>query len=102
VSVGGIGGVATSERQRGFGFGSAGMKAAVAALRRDHDVDFGMLFCEELNFAFYRALGWHPFLGSVFANQPDGRIRHNSVAPFVHDFKLAPREGVIDLRGLPW
>ena len=102
VRVGGIGGVVTAERQRGLGFGSAGMKAAVAALQRDYAVDFGLLFCEEHNVAFYRALGWQAFLGRVFADQPDGRIQHTSVAPFVYDLKDAPRDGVIDLCGLPW
>lgn len=102
VRVGGIGGVATSERQRGHGFASAGMTAAITALARDHAIDFGLLFCEEHNIAFYRGLGWQPFDGTVFAEQPEGRIHHNSVAPFVYDLKLAPRAGVIDLRGLPW
>jgi hypothetical protein len=78
------------------------MKAAMAAMARDHDVDFGLLFCEDHNIAFYRRLGWQRFNGTVFAEQPEGRIHHNSVAPFVHDLKQAPREGVIDLRGLPW
>jgi aminoglycoside 2'-N-acetyltransferase I len=102
VRVGGIGGVATAERQRGLGFGGAGMKAAVRALQRDHGVDFGLLFCEAHNIAFYRGLGWQAFRGTVFAEQPDERIHHNSVAPFVYDLKLAPRDGVIDLCGLPW
>ena len=102
VRVGGIGGVATAEPQRGLGFASAGMKAAIAALARDHEVDFGLLFCEEHNVAFYRGLGWHSFHGTVFAEQPEGRIHHNSVAPLVYDVKLSARAGVIDLRGLPW
>ncbi len=102
VRVGGIGGVATAEPQRRLGFASVGMKAAIAALTRDHDVDFGLLFCEAHNIAFYRGLGWQPFGGTVLAEQPEGRIHHNSVAPFVYDLKVAPRTGVIDLRGLPW
>jgi aminoglycoside 2'-N-acetyltransferase I len=102
VRVGGIGGVATAKPQRRLGFAGAGMKAAIAALTRDHDVDFGLLFCEDHNIAFYRGLGWQPFVGTVFAEQPEGRIHHNSVAPFVYDLKLAPRAGEIDLRGLPW
>jgi predicted acetyltransferase len=102
VHVGGIGGVATAERQRGLGFASAAMKAATTVLERDHGVDFGLLFCEDHNVAFYRRLGWQSFNGTVFAEQPEGRIHHNSVAPFVYDLKHAPREGVIDLCGLPW
>jgi len=102
VQVGGIGGVATAGRQRGLGFASAGMKAAVSSLARDHDVDFGLLFCEDHNIPFYRGLGWRAFNGPIYAEQPEGRIHHNAVAPFVYDLKLAPRHGVIDLRGLPW
>jgi aminoglycoside 2'-N-acetyltransferase I len=102
VQIGGIGGVVTAERQRGFGFASAGMKAAIEALAGEHHVDFGMLFCEPRNTAFYERLGWHAFGGTVFAEQPDGRIHHDSVAPFVYDIELAPRDGTIDLRGLPW
>jgi predicted GNAT family N-acyltransferase len=102
VHVGGIGGVVTAEQQRGLGVASAGMRTAVTTLQREHDVDFAMLFCEDHNVAFYRSLGWQPFGGTVFAEQPEGRIHHDSVAPFVHDLKLAPRAGTIDLRGLPW
>ena len=102
VRVGGIGGVATAERQRGLGSASAAMKAAVTSLKRDHHADFGLLFCENHNIPFYRGLGWQPFNGTIFAEQPNGRIHHNSVAPFVRDLKLAPRDGTIDLRGLPW
>ena len=102
VHVGGIGGVVTAAPQRGLGFASAGMRTAVKTLQQEHDVDFGMLFCEDHNIAFYRALGWQPFSGTVFAEQPEGRIHHDAVAPFVYDFKLAPRAGTIDLRGLPW
>ena len=102
VRIGGIGGVATLERHRRLGFASAGMKAAVEALRRDDGAEFGMLFCEPHNLAFYRRLGWQSFDGEVFAEQPEGRIRHNSVVPLVFDMTLAVRGGVIDLHGLPW
>jgi aminoglycoside 2'-N-acetyltransferase I len=102
VRIGGIGGVVTDERQRKRGFASAGMKVAVEALQRDERADFGMLFCEAHNVAFYRSLGWQPFSGTVFADQPQGRIHHNSVAAFVYEMALAPRDGIIDLRGLPW
>ena len=35
-------------------------------------------------------------------NNPQGRIRFEAMAPFVFDFKRAPRQGTIDLCGLPW
>ena len=31
-----------------------------------------------------------------------GRIRFDGLAPLVHDIRRAPRQGVIDLCGLPW
>ena len=51
---------------------------------------------------FYQARGWHPFKGEIYAEQPEGRIRFDAMAPFVFDFTRAPRDGVIDLCGLPW
>jgi hypothetical protein len=38
----------------------------------------------------------------LFAEQPQGRIRFETMTTFVYDLKLAPRSGIIDLRGLPW
>jgi hypothetical protein len=62
-----------------------------------------MLFCEPDKFAFYEARGWHPFTGEVYAEQPEGRVRFDVMAPFVFDFTpRAPRNGTIDLCGLPW
>jgi hypothetical protein len=70
---------------------------------RDHEaVQFALLFCEPRNFTFYQSRGWHPFTGEIFAEQPGGKIRFEAMAPFVFDFRRAPREGVIDLCGLPW
>ena len=36
--------------------------------------------------AFYQARGWHPFKGEVYAEQPEGRIRFEAMAPYVFDF----------------
>ena len=101
VTIGGIGGVATHPGKRGSGFATAGMQTAVQWFARE-DKDFAVLFCEPHNYAFYRNLGWHQFEGDVFAEQPQGRVRFEAMAPFVYDLKLAPRGGIIDLRGLPW
>jgi aminoglycoside 2'-N-acetyltransferase I len=70
---------------------------------RDHEaVQFALLFCEPHNFGFYQSRGWHPVAGEIYAEQPEGRIRFEALAPFVFDFARAPRQGVIDLCGLPW
>jgi aminoglycoside 2'-N-acetyltransferase I len=101
VTIGGVGGVGTHPARRKSGLATAAMKAAVECFARE-DKDFALLFCEPHNFAFYRNLGWHQFAGEVFVEQPQGRVRFQAMTPFVYDLKLAPRHGMIDLRGLPW
>jgi aminoglycoside 2'-N-acetyltransferase I len=100
--IGGIGGVATRKDCRGRGYASIALNAAVQTLRHHEAVQFGLLFCEPHNFSFYEARGWHPFKGEIWAEQPEGRIRFEAMAPFVFDFTRKPRDGAIDLCGLPW
>ncbi len=103
VHVGGIGGVMTREDCRGRGYASLALDAAIQTMRANEAVRFAILFCEPHNFAFYSARGWHPFTGEVFCEQPDeGKIRFEAMAPFVFDVTRAPRQGAIDLCGLPW
>ena len=78
------------------------LAAAIDTMRANEAVRFALLFCEQHNFAFYRARGWEPFEGEIWCEQPDGRIRFDLMAPFVFDIKRAPRQGRIDLCGLPW
>ena len=100
--VGGIGGVATRDDCRGRGYASIALRAATQTMRDREAVRFALLFCAPQNFAFYQARGWHPFSGEIYAEQPEGRIRFEALAPFVFDFTRAPRDGTIDLCGLPW
>jgi predicted acetyltransferase len=102
VHVGGIGGVATREDCRRRGYASLALDAAVHTMRANDAVKFAILFCEPHNFSFYEARGWHRFEGEVYAEQPEGRVRFDAMAPFVFDFTRKPRDGVIDLCGLPW
>jgi aminoglycoside 2'-N-acetyltransferase I len=103
VHVGGVGGVATHPDHRRRGHASLALNAAVATMR-DHDAaQFAVLVCEPHNIAFYQARGWQPFTGTVFAEQPEGRIRFDVLAPLVTDLKRrAPTLGTLDLCGLPW
>jgi aminoglycoside 2'-N-acetyltransferase I len=103
IHIGGIGGVATRPDCRRRGYASVAVGAAVQTMR-DHDAaQFALLFCEPHNFEFYRSRGWHPFTGEIYAEQPEGRIRFEVMAPFVFDLKRrAPQRGTIDLCGLPW
>jgi aminoglycoside 2'-N-acetyltransferase I len=100
--IGGIGGVSTREDCRRRGYASIALNAAIQTMRDNEGVQFALLFCEPHNFAFYQSRGWHPFAGEIYAEQPEGRIRFDAMAPFVFDFRRAPRQGVIDLCGLPW
>lgn len=102
IHVGGIGGVMTREDCRGRGYASVAIEAAIATMRANEAVRFAMLVCEPHNFAFYQARGWNPFAGEIWCEQPDGRVRFTEMSPFVFDIRRAPRDGVIDLKGLPW
>jgi GNAT superfamily N-acetyltransferase len=102
IHVGGIGGVMTREDCRGRGYASLALTAAIDTMRANEAARFALLFCEEHNVAFYRARGWDPFDGEIWCEQPGGRIRFDLMAPFVFDIKRAPRQGRIDLCGLPW
>jgi GNAT superfamily N-acetyltransferase len=103
VHIGGIGGVATHPDHRRRGYASIALTAAAQTMR-DHDAaQFALLFCEPHNFDFYRARDWEAFTGTVYAEQPEGRVRFEAMAPFVLDLKWrAPTLGTLDLCGLPW
>jgi len=102
IHIGGIGGVMTRADCRGRGYASLALDAAVQTMRDNEAARFALLFCEPHNFAFYQARGWHPFAGEVYCEQPQGRIRFDLMSPFVLDIRRAPRDGVIDLKGLPF
>ncbi len=100
--IGGIGGVSTREDCRRHGYASIALNAAIQTMRDHEALQFALLFCEPHNFTFYQSRGWYAFEGEIYAEQPSGRIRFEAMAPFVFDFKRAPRQGTIDLCGLPW
>jgi GNAT superfamily N-acetyltransferase len=102
MHIGGVGGVSTHPNGRKRGYASVALNAAVQTLRDRQDAQFGLLFCEPHNAAFYQARGWHPFAGEIYVEQPEGRVPFVAMAPYIFDLKRAPRRGTIDLCGLPW
>jgi predicted acetyltransferase len=107
MRAGGIGGVATREDARRRGYASIALDAAIQTLRDEGSTDFALLFCEPHNAPFYTSRGWKPFDGEIYveqprADQPRARVRFDAMAPYVHDIRRAPRQGTIDLCGLPW
>jgi hypothetical protein len=72
-------------------------------MTEERATDFGMLFCEPQNTAYYEKLGWQSFNGTVYAEQPSsGRAKFDAMLPYVFKIKRLLREGTIDLCGLPW
>ena len=103
VKVGGVGGVATHLDCRRKGIATEVMREAVREMRDTYGVDFGLLFCEPRHALLYERLGWRFYEGEVFVEQPrQGRVRFTVTEAFVFDLKIAPREGMLDLCGLPW
>jgi aminoglycoside 2'-N-acetyltransferase I len=101
VAICGIGGVMTLERARRLGCASAAMKAAAKTMK-DDGCDFGLLFCEPHNVAFYEGLGWAMFDGDTYCEQPEGRIKFDIMHAMVLPTASAPQSRLIDLCGLPW
>jgi aminoglycoside 2'-N-acetyltransferase I len=99
--IGGIGGVMTAPAVRGRGHAGRAMRLA-ADMMEYRGRDFGLLFCEPQNVAFYERLGWGIFDGDVFCEQPSGRIKFDMMHAMVLPLRCAPRSRVIDLCGLPW
>jgi aminoglycoside 2'-N-acetyltransferase I len=102
LRAGGIGGVITREDSRRHGYASIALNAAIQTLKDEGATDFALLFCEPHNVPFYMGRGWKPFEGEIYAEQPEGRVRFEAIAPYVYHIKRMPPRGVIDLCGLPW
>ncbi len=102
MRAGGIGGVLTRNDSRRKGYATLGLSAAIQTLKDEGSTDFALLFCEPHNAPFYTGRGWKPFEGEIYAEQPQGRVRFDAIAPYVYDLRRAPRQGTIDLCGLPW
>lgn len=102
LRAGGIGGVATLPGSQRRGYASIALNAAIQTLKDEGATDFALLFCEPHNAPFYVGRGWKPFEGEIYAEQPQGRVRFEAIAPYVYHLKRMPPRGVIDLCGLPW
>jgi predicted acetyltransferase len=100
--IAGLSSLATDPDHRRRGYASIALDAALRTIRDREAIDFVLLFSEPHNFAFYEARGWHRFEGTIMAEQPSGRARFEAMTPFIQDIKNGPREGAIDLCGLPW
>ena len=101
--IGGIGGVMTHPAKQAQGLASKAMREAANRFNNDLDVAYALLFCRPHLVPFYGRLGWRPFEGKIYAEQPQGKIEFSANGAMVLDIKVeAPLNGVLDLNGLPW
>ncbi len=101
--IGGIGGVLTHPAKQGQGLASRAMRAAATHFATDLSVSFALLFCRPQLVAFYQRLLWKPFQGTVYVEQPHGKVAFSINGAMVLDGKEhAPLHGALDLNGLPW
>ncbi|MGL5362701.1 MAG: GNAT family N-acetyltransferase [Bosea sp. (in: a-proteobacteria)] len=103
VKIAGVGGAMVSPELQRQGHGKTVMRAAHDFLRSMPDIQFGLLFCEQHNIAFYEGLGWQRFSGEVQVGQPAGKIVYNIMETMTFGLAAtAPISGSIDLCGRPW
>lgn len=107
VNIGGVGSLATYPDHRRRGYAGIALRAAIQTFRDEEVVDFGLLFCTAEHAEFFAARGWHKFEGGIQTEQNGTRVRledlyQGAMTPYVFDIRNGPREGMIDLRGLPW
>lgn len=100
--IGGVGGVTTHPDYRRKGYASIALDAAIQTFRQHEATDFVLLVCEEYNVPFYAARNWQLFDGTLIAEQDGQRIQFDAMGPMVFDISMRPRNGTIDLCGLPW
>lgn len=103
VLLGGIGGVKTHPHQQGRGYAGAGLVRAASFLCDERLVAYSLLVCRAELLPFYRRYGWREFEGDLLVQQSSGRTKFTLNRTMVLDGQqIAPRQGVIDLCGMPW
>jgi len=102
-TIGGVGGVMTHPARQGQGLASQAMRETARLFDEELQVSFALLFCRPHLVEYYKRLKWKPFHGTVFVEQPEGRIEFSANGAMVLDVKeQAPVDGTLDLNGLPW
>jgi len=103
-TIGGIGGVMTHPQRQSKGYASEAMREAVRHFDEEFKVAYALLFCGSRLIEYYKRLGWKPFEGSIYVEQPrKGRIEFSANNAMVLDVKeQAPLNGTLDLNGWPW
>lgn len=103
VRIGGLGNVKTHPEARRQGYAEAALRESRRFLQEQDGLDFALLFCRAHNVPFYGKRGWQGFRGAVLVAQPQGAIRFTAYEVMCQDLERpAPKDGTLDLCGLPW
>lgn len=107
VLVAGVGEVATHPDWQRKGLGRRLMAAFRTVLCTELPVPFGFLNCSEAVAGFYTSVGWHRMPQSTRErDRVTGTWTEHTlpsmVLPAMAPIEAWPREGSIDLRGVPW
>lgn len=107
VHIAGVGEVATHPDYQNQGLGRLLMAQLKTILTEQLPVDYGILQCREEVTGFYQKVGWHRIEQAI--HQQDiqtGDIQVNPgpimILPIHKSTKYWIRDGIVDLRGLPW
>ncbi len=102
--IGGVGGVMTAPSRQGRGLATQGLRAAADYLQSDLAIAYALLFCRAELVPFYGRLGWQPFRGDLFIEQPNQKkLKFTEQGAMLLDLQeQAPLDGELDLQGLPW
>ena len=102
-TIGGISGVLIHPESQSKGHGTDAMLEAARLFKEEFKVAYALLFCSSRVIEFYKRLDWKLFQGSIFVEQPKGRVEFTGNNPMVLDVREpAPVEGSLDLKGYPW
>lgn len=105
--IAGIGTVAILPDMQGQGLGRRLLSELAIILTHDVTVEFGFLQCRDAVIAFYEKAGFSHVAQPIRSFHPDDRrwqIDHAAamILPVTAKMESWPRDGTIDLMGMPW
>jgi predicted acetyltransferase len=102
LRLAGISGVMTYPEWRGRGIASALLEEAVAFIRNELGMQFGLLLCREEVSSLYARLDWKVVEGPTMFDQSTGKKIYPRLTMILPCGEKEWPPGPIDLCGLPW
>jgi len=107
IKIAGIGAVAILPEAQGLGWGRRLIAQLATHLRAEADVEFGFLQCRDVVVPFYERLGFCRIAQLVRSFDPQ-QLRWQTddaaalILPVTAGIDRWPRDGIVDLMGMPW